>query len=81
LHPADRARNWKLQTTLRGRTRDNLPNPKQDHDGDLDDLSFARMHPSSPWRRRPFWFNDSDGTQELVEFAWHPTRRHWSASA
>jgi phospholipase C len=27
-------RNWKLNTTLSARSRDNLPNPKQDKDGD-----------------------------------------------
>ena len=29
-------RNWKLHTTLTGRSRDNLPDPKQGSDGDLD---------------------------------------------
>jgi hypothetical protein len=37
IAPGRPRRNWKLQTTLTGRTRHNLPNPKQDHDGDLDD--------------------------------------------
>ncbi len=36
-------RNWKLHTTLTGRSRDNLPNPKQDNDGDLDDYVPRNM--------------------------------------
>ncbi len=36
-------RNWKLHTTLTGRSRDNLPNPKQDNDGDADDYVPRNM--------------------------------------
>jgi phospholipase C len=36
-------RNWKLQTTLTDRSRDNLPNPRQDNNGDLDDYVPSNM--------------------------------------
>src|SRR5579864_8609562 len=36
-------RNWKLKTTLTGRSRDNLPNPRQGDDGDLDDYVPRNM--------------------------------------
>ena len=36
-------RNWKLHTTLTGRSRDNLTNPKQDNDGDVDDYVPRNM--------------------------------------
>ena len=37
-------RNWKLETTLTARSRDNLPNPRQEHgDGDLDDYIPRNM--------------------------------------
>src|SRR5262244_117805 len=36
-------RNWKLGTKLTARSRDNLPNPKQGDDGDLDDYVPRNM--------------------------------------
>ena len=36
-------RNWRLHTTLSARSRDNLPNPKQDKDGDADDYVPRNM--------------------------------------
>ena len=36
-------RNWKLDVKLTARSRDNLPNPKQDRDGDLDDYVPRNM--------------------------------------
>jgi len=36
-------RNWMLNTKLTARSRDNLPNPKQGHDGDLDDYVPRNM--------------------------------------
>src|SRR4029077_5200872 len=36
-------RNWKLRTTPPDRSPDNLPNPKQDHDRDLDDYVPRNM--------------------------------------
>jgi phospholipase C len=36
-------RNWKLHTTLTARSRDNLPNPKQDKDGDANDYVPRNM--------------------------------------
>jgi phospholipase C len=36
-------RNWKLDTTLTARSRDNLPNPKQGNDGDADDYIPRNM--------------------------------------
>jgi len=36
-------RNWELHTTLTGRSRDNLPNPRQDNDGELDDYVPRNM--------------------------------------
>jgi phospholipase C len=36
-------RNWKLNVKLTARSRDNLPNPKQDRDGDLDDYVPRNM--------------------------------------
>jgi phospholipase C len=36
-------RNWMLDTKLTARSRDNLPNPKQGHDGDVDDYVPQNM--------------------------------------
>jgi phospholipase C len=36
-------RNWKLNVKLTGRSRDNLPNPVQGHDGDADDYVPRNM--------------------------------------
>jgi phospholipase C len=36
-------RNWKLDVKLTARSRDNLPNPKQGRDGDLDDYVPRNM--------------------------------------
>ena len=36
-------RNWKLHSTLTERSRDNLPNPKQDNDGDANDYVPRNM--------------------------------------
>jgi phospholipase C len=36
-------RNWKLSEKLTARSRDNLPNPKQDNDGDADDYVPRNM--------------------------------------
>ena len=36
-------RNWKLRTTLTTRSRDNLPNPTQGDDGDLDNYVPRNM--------------------------------------
>jgi phospholipase C len=36
-------RNWKLNVKLTARSRDNLPNPIQDHDGDADDYVPRNM--------------------------------------
>jgi phospholipase C len=36
-------RNWLLETKLTARSRDNLPNPKQDRDGDADDYVPRNM--------------------------------------
>ena len=35
--------NWKLETKLTARSRDNLPNPKHGRDGDLDDYVPRNM--------------------------------------
>jgi phospholipase C len=36
-------RNWKLDVKLTARSRDNLPNPVQGHDGDADDYVPRNM--------------------------------------
>ena len=36
-------RNWKLDEKLSARSRDNLPNPIQGHDGDADDYVPRNM--------------------------------------
>jgi phospholipase C len=36
-------RNWMLNTKLTARSRDNLPNPIQGHDGDADDYVPRNM--------------------------------------
>ena len=53
-------RNWKLSEKLTARSRDNLPNPKQDNDGDADDY-VPRNMPAIGDLFDMFHFGDRDG--------------------